>query len=161
MKHILTTILIFFTFVLSSYSTHNRAGEITYKQLSDLTYEITITTFTYVLSQADRDFLDVDWGDGTISTAERIFKGQLPNYYQKNIYKIEHTYPGPGIYKIVVQDPNRNYGIVNIPNSVNVVFSISTVLMVNPGMGLNSTPVLLNPPYDKAALGYKFIHNPG
>ena len=122
MKYILT-ILLFFTFVLSSYSTHNRAGEITYVQLSDLTYEITITTFTYVLSQADRDFLDVDWGDGTISTAQRIFKGQLPNYYQKNIYKIEHTYPGPGIYKIVVQDPNRNYGIVNIPNSVNVVFS--------------------------------------
>ncbi len=130
-------------------------------QISDLTYEITITTFTYVLSQADRDFLDVDWGDGTISTASRSFKGQLPNYYQKNIYKIEHTYPGPGIYKIVVQDPNRNDGINNIPNSVNVVFSISTVLMVNPGMGFNSTPVLLNPPYDKAALGYKFIHNPG
>lgn len=154
-------ILIFLATVVSSYGTHNRAGEITYVQLSDLTYEITITTFTYVLSQADRDFLDVNWGDGTISTAARIFKGQLPNYYQKNIYKIEHTYPGPGIYKIVVQDPNRNYGINNIPNSVNVVFSISTILMVNPGMGLNSTPVLLNPPYDKAALGYKFIHNPG
>ncbi|HCC69682.1 MAG TPA: hypothetical protein DEQ09_00800 [Bacteroidales bacterium] len=160
MKYTLT-ILVFLSFVLNSYSTHNRAGEITYVQISDLTYEVTITTFTYVLSQADRDFLDVNWGDGTISTAQRIFKGQLPNYYQKNIYKIQHTYPGPGIYKIVVQDPNRNYGINNIPNSVNVVFSISTILMVNPGIGLNSTPVLLNPPYDKAALGYKFIHNPG
>ncbi|MFO7754998.1 MAG: gliding motility-associated C-terminal domain-containing protein [Bacteroidales bacterium] len=160
MKHIIS-ILILFTFAFSAYGTHNRAGEITYKQLSDLTYEITITTFTYVLSQADRDYLDVDWGDGTMSTAERSFKGQLPNYYQKNIYKIKHTFPGPGIYKIVVQDPNRNYGIVNIPNSVNVVFSISTTLMVNPGTGLNSTPVLLNPPYDKAALGYTFIHNPG
>lgn len=160
MKHIIS-ILILFTFAVSAYGTHNRAGEITYKQLSDLTYEITITTFTYILSQADRDYLDVDWGDGTMSTAERSFKGQLPNYYQKNIYKIKHTYPGPGIYKIVVQDPNRNYGIVNIPNSVNVVFSISTTLMVNPGTGLNSTPVLLNPPYDKAALGYTFIHNPG
>lgn len=160
MKHILS-IFILFTLAVNAYGTHNRAGEITYKQLSDLSYEITITTFTYILSQADRDYLDVDWGDGTISTAERSFKGQLPNYYQKNIYKIKHTYPGPGIYKIVVQDPNRNYGIVNIPNSVNVVFSISTTLMVNPGTGLNSTPVLLNPPYDKAALGYTFIHNPG
>ena len=111
MKYILT-ILLLFTIVISSYSTHNRAGEITYKQLSDLTYEITITTFTYVLSQADRDFLDVDWGDGTVSTAARVDKIQLPNYYQRNKYKIQHTYPGPGIYKIVVQDPNRNYGIV-------------------------------------------------
>jgi gliding motility-associated-like protein len=146
-------------------ATHNRAGEITYVQLSDLTYEITITTFTYTLSYADRQQLDVNWGDNSISTASRINgpgqKGEiLPNYYKKNIYKINHTYPGPGVYKIVVQDPNRNFGVRNIPNSVNVVFAISTILIVNPAMGRNSTPVLLNPPYDKAALGYVFIHNP-
>ena len=40
--------------------------------------------------------------------------------------------PAPGVYKIVVQDPNRNAGVLNIPNSVNVVFSISTILIVNP-----------------------------
>jgi gliding motility-associated-like protein len=60
----------------------------------------------------------------------------------------------------VVQDPNRNAGVKNIPNSVNVVFSISTILIANPAMGRNSTPVLLNPPYDKAAFGHVFIHNP-
>jgi gliding motility-associated-like protein len=146
-------------------ATHNRAGEITYVQISDLTYEITITTFTYTKSIADRQELDVNWGDNSISTASRINgpnqKGEiLPNYYKKNIYKIRHTYAGSGVYKIVVQDPNRNFGVRNIPNSVNVVFAISTILTVNPAMGRNSTPVLLNPPYDKAALGYIFIHNP-
>jgi hypothetical protein len=143
-------------------ATHNRAGEITYVQVSEMTYEITITTFTYTLSLADRPQLDIDWGDNTIGTAQRdpskIVK--LPNYYQKNVYVIRHTYPGPGIYKLVVQDPNRNLGVKNIPNSVNVVFSISTILIVNPAMGRNSTPVLLNPPYDKAAKGYVFVHNP-
>ena len=84
----------------------------------------------------------------------------LPNFYRRNIYKIIHTYPGPGVYRIVVQDPNRNAGVKNIPNSVNVVFSISTILTVNPAMGRDNTPVLLNPPYDKAAFGYVFIHNP-
>lgn len=141
-------------------ATHNRAGEITYVQLSDLTFEITITTFTYTLSFADRPTLEVSWGDNTFSTAPRIEIVLLPNFYKKNVYKIKHTYPGPGIYKIVVQDPNRNFGVLNIPNSVNVVFSISTILTVNPSMGFNSTPILLNPPYDKAALGYVFIHNP-
>ncbi len=141
-------------------ATHNRAGEITYVQLSDLTYEITITTFTYTLSFADRPTLDVEWGDNTTSTAPRISMLTLPNYYRRNIYKIINTYPGPGVYKIVVQDPNRNAGVKNIPNSVNVVFSMSTILIVNPSMGRNSTPVLLNPPYDKAAYGYVFIHNP-
>src|SRR5674476_40931 len=156
----------YFLLVLVSFSfaslkaTHNRAGEITYIQLSDLTYEITITTYTYTLSLADRPTLDVEWGDNSTSTAPRISKLTLPNYYRRNIYKIVHTYPGPGIYKIVVQDPNRNAGVKNIPNSVNVVFSISTILTVNPAMGRDSSPVLLNPPYDKAAYHYLFIHNP-
>lgn len=159
MKRLLLSLVLILN-ILTLSATHNRAGEITYKQISDLTYEITITTFTYTLSLADRPQLDVDWGDNSISTAQRISKVVLPNYYQRNIYVIRHTFPGPGVYKIVVQDPNRNYGVKNIPNSVNVVFSISTILTVNPAMGFNNTPVLLNPPYDKAALGYVFIHNP-
>lgn len=141
-------------------ATHNRAGEITYVQLSDLTYEFTVTTFTYTLSYADRPELTVEWGDNSSSVAIRSERTALPNYYQKNVYKINHTFPGPGVYVIVMQDPNRNYGVQNIPNSVNVVFSIRTILIVNPAMGRNSTPVLLNPPYDKAAKGHIFIHNP-
>jgi gliding motility-associated-like protein len=155
--------LAFLLLILNSFillATHNRAGEITYIQVSDLTYEITITTFTYTLSYADRPQLDVSWGDNSISTASRKSKVILPNYYFHNTYVIRHTYPGPGVYKIVVQDPNRNLGVKNIPNSVNVVFAVSTILIVNPAMGRNNTPVLLNPPYDKAALGYVFIHNP-
>lgn len=147
-------------FFASVNATHNRAGEITYVQLSALTYEITIATYTYTLSFADRPQLDVEWGDNTISTASRQSQLILPNFYKRNIYVITHTYPGPGIYKIVVQDPNRNAGVKNIPNSVNVIFSISTILTVNPAMGFESTPVLLNPPYDKAAYHHLFIHNP-
>ena len=103
-------------------ATHNRAGEITYVQISDLTYEITITTFTYTLSLADRPELTVEWGDNSTSTVKRSEEVRLPNYYKKNTYVTRHTYPGPGQYKIVVQDPNRNLGVRNIPNSVNVVF---------------------------------------
>jgi len=159
MKKILVlTVLSFCFFNLGA--THNRAGEITYVQLSDLSYEFTVTTFTYTLSYADRPELTVEWGDNSSSVAPRIERTALPNYYQKNVYKINHTFPGPGVYVIVMQDPNRNYGVQNIPNSVNVVFSIRTILTVNPAMGRNSTPVLLNPPYDKAAKGHIFIHNP-
>lgn len=141
-------------------ATHNRAGEITYKQISDLTFEVTVTTFTYTLSKADRPSLDVEWGDNSITNVARVSETILPNNYKKNVYVSQHTYPGPGVYRIVVQDPNRNFGVENIPNSVNVVFSISTILIVNTAVGRNSTPVLLNPPYDKAAVGQVFIHNP-
>jgi len=141
-------------------ATHNRAGEITLTQVDELTYEIKITTFTYTLSQADRNRLEVQWGDNTFSYANRISITKLPNFYQKNIYITQHTYPGPGVYEIVVQDPNRNQGVKNIPNSVNVVFSIKTTILINPSIGNNSTPVLLNPPIDRAALNQIFIHNP-
>ena len=146
--------------ILPSWATHNRAGEITCKQVGEFTYEVTVTTFTYSLSMADRPQLEVQWGDNTSSVVSRVAKIALPNYYNKNIYIARHTYPGPGVYRIVVQDPNRNYGVKNIPNSVNVIFSVQTVLMINPAIGHNSTPVLLSPPYDKAAVGHVFIHNP-
>jgi len=147
------------TILLSA--THNRAGEITYNQISDLTFEVTITTYTYTLSAADRDELDIDWGDNSTSTVARTSKTDLPNYYRKNVYVATHTYPGPGIYKLLVQDPNRNLGVENIPNSVNVVFSISSILTVNTALETNHAPVLLNSPFDKAAVGYVFVHNPG
>jgi gliding motility-associated-like protein len=155
-----STVAILFMAIFAAEATHNRAGEITYRQLSELTYEVTVTTFTYTLSKADRPSLDFEWGDNTSTNVARISETYLPNNYKKNVYVAQHTYPGPGIYKIVMQDPNRNYGVLNIPNSVNVVFSISTILIANSSIGLNNTPILLNPPYDKAALGRIFIHNP-
>ncbi|MEA1876239.1 MAG: gliding motility-associated C-terminal domain-containing protein [Bacteroidota bacterium] len=142
--------------------THNRAGEITYEQIGDLSYRITIITYTATGPGpvADRENLEVEFGDGSTAFVKRIEEIFLPDYYKRNKYVWEHTYPGPGTYQIVVEDPNRNQGVKNIPNSVNVVFSIKTILIINPEVGYNSTPVLLNPPIDKAALGYTFIHNP-
>ena len=160
MRRILSIILTIFINLSICYATHNRAGEITYRQISDLTFELTITTFTYTLSLADRDELTVDWGDNTTSVAPRVEIVYLPNFYKRNKYIINHTFPGPGVYEIVVQDPNRNYGVLNIPSSVNVVFSIKTTMLINPAIGFNNTPVLLNPPIDNAALGRKFVHNP-
>lgn len=145
----------------NSYATHNRAGEITYTQISDLTYEITVTTYTYTLSNVDREELEVEWGDGTFSTVERYDLLELPDYYQRNRYVAQHTFPGPGVYTVLVQDPNRNFGVENIPNSVNTVFSVKTTLFVNPDLGRNTTPVLLNPPINQAAQYRTFVHNPG
>ncbi len=46
---------------------------------------------------------------------------------QKNVYVMNHTFPGAGVYQIVMSDPNRNEGIINIPESVTVVFTIRTI----------------------------------
>lgn len=158
--------IIFFTFLLQLFTvelfaTHNRAGEITYTQISELTYEITVTTYTYTLGNADREELEIEWGDGTYTIAPRTDILELPDFYRRNKYVAIHTFPGPGVYEILVQDPNRNLGVENIPNSVNTVFSIKTALLVNPEIGFNNTPLLLNPPINKAAQYRVFVHNPG
>ena len=162
-RKLLTTI--FFVLItglmFDSYATHNRAGEITYIQISELTYEVTVTTYTYTLSNVDREELEVEWGDGTFTTVPRHDLLDLPDYYRRNRYIARHTFPGPGVYTILVQDPNRNFGVENIPNSVNTVFSVKTTIFVNPDLGENNTPVLLNPPINQAAQYRTFVHNPG
>ncbi len=161
MKKILLTILFAFI-VVQIWATHNRAGEITYKHISGNTYEITLITYTYTPSAANetRNVLTMQWGDGTTSQIPRIHIEYLPDDIQKNTYVMNHTFPGAGVYQIVMSDPNRNQGIVNIPESVTVVFTIKTILKIDPDIGANSTPILLNPPVDKAALHQIFIHNP-
>lgn len=151
--------LCFWVLPVIAMATHNRAGEITYRQISDYTFEVTITTYTYTLANTDRPRLEVQWGDGLITTVKRVKEVYLPDNYKKNIYVAQHSYPGPGSYEILVQDPNRNYGVLNIPNSVNTVFSVKTTLVINPEVGINQTPVLLNPPLNNAAFQRLFVHN--
>jgi gliding motility-associated-like protein len=142
------------------YATHNRAGEITCTHISGYIYEVTITTYTYSESPANRSELSIDWGDNSTSIAPLSKRVTLPDDIFHNTYIATHTFPGPGIYQVYMEDPNRNEGVVNIPNSVNVVFSISTTLVISPDIGNNNTPQLLTEPVDKAALHQKFIHNP-
>jgi gliding motility-associated-like protein len=142
------------------FGTHERAGEIVYKHIDGLTYEITILTYTYSPSPADRPQLTISWGDETSSIINRIEITPITNVIQRNVYVGEHTYIAPGTFKLSVEDPNRNYGIVNIPNSVNIPFYIETELVINPFLGPNNSVVLLNPPLDYACIDKIYIHNP-
>ncbi len=145
---------------LPIYATHNRAGEIVYKHLGGYRYEVTIYTYTFTGSLANRDSLELDWGDNTKSYILRHQRNILPDSYQQNIYSAVHTYPGVGTYILVMQDPNRNEDVKNIPNSVNVMFALKTILQINPLIGSNSTPILYNKPIDKATVNQIFKHNP-
>ena len=80
---------------------------------------------------------------------------------KQNVYTIIHTYPGAGSYLIRTFDPNRNQGVHNIPNSVNLPFYIESQLIINTFTGANSSPLFSFPPIDRACLGVCFEHNPG
>lgn len=148
----------------SLFATHQRAAEITYKHIGGLTYQFTLISYTYTPSPANayRDFLTIHWGDGTASEIPRVEIKYLPNEISFNRYLGEHTFPGPATYTISCEDPNRNGGILNIPNSINVPLFIYSELVINPFIGgYNNSPVLLLPPIDNACVNQPFLHNPG
>ncbi len=162
-------------FALASYATHNRAGEITYKHVNGLTYEVTVTTYTKTSStQADRCDVTVKFGDGTQEVVARVnglpnsanpgcphWGQEVANDIKMNKYVTTHTFPSTGSYKITMEDPNRNANVLNIPNSVNVVFYLEAELIITASTSPNSSPVLTNPPIDKACLRKVYEHNPG
>ena len=147
---------------LSMQATHNRAGEITYCNTSDFTYEVQIITHTKTSSPADRNFLEIFWGDGTSDTLYRIPGSPvfLPNDAQENTYSGSHTYIGPGIFTLSFIDPNRNAGVLNIPNSVQEPFCVQTQLVISPVTGANCSVRFLNPPLQDACLNQPWYHNP-
>lgn len=161
MKNQLLIILTSFLICFNSMATHNRAGEIIYEHINGYTYLFTVVTYTYTKSPADRDQLKIQIGDEAVITAPRdTFTYLQGTTYKYNIYKQKYTFATPGVYEIIVEDPNRNLDVKNIPNSVYVPFSIRTVMMINPEIGPNNAPELLSPPIHRAALNRTFIHNP-
>lgn len=163
MKRIFLLLAIIF-FANTLFATHQRAAEITYRHLYGLTYEFTINMFTKTSSPADdtREFMYISWGDDTGDEISRVYFEPIPNVIDitLNIYKGEHTFPGAASYIISVEDPNRNFGVINIPNSVNVPMFVETELVINPFLGYNNSVELLNSPIDQGCVGKTYIHNP-
>tara|TARA_R110001592_G_scaffold325782_4_gene606140 strand:+ start:22831 stop:25458 length:2628 start_codon:yes stop_codon:yes gene_type:complete len=157
-----------------AFATHNRAGEITYEHLGGLKYRVTIVTYTKISAPADRDSLELNWGDGSpLESIPRTEKNDAlygNRDIRRNTYTATHTYTGAGNYKLSFNDPNRNNNILNLKppqgQSDAVTFYIESILIINPfappSVGQNnSSAVLLNPPIDIACFGQTYIHNPG
>ncbi|MBA3971463.1 MAG: hypothetical protein H0X46_04855, partial [Bacteroidetes bacterium] len=179
MKKLFLSIVILLIGFTNSFATHNRAGEITYEYIGDASnpykYRITITTYTkFVIGATNTDRCDlvVYFGDGDSATAPRLngpsidcptADGQMiASSTRKNIYQADHNYAGGSFsYFITVEDPNRNSGICNIPDSDNASFFLRSELVLNNFLGPNTSPTLLNPPIDDACVGACFEHNPG
>jgi len=174
MKKFLAFSLIVSLFLSSNraFATHLRAGEITAERISNtsLTYRITLTTYTDEVNgrsaneaQEDVDFYPGFINNGVVSyKVTRKEKVLISSTTVRNTYVTTVTFPGPGIYKISCGIPNRNEATINLPQpSDDITFFVQTTLVINSAFGLNSTPVLLNIPIDSAAVGVKFIHNPG
>ncbi len=144
-------------------ATHNRAGEIIYERIQGGKFKITIITFTEINNNnADRDTLELIFGDGTSAKVARTTKQPGYNGFsniQRNTYVTNHTYSGTGTYLLSVLDPNRNGGVVNIPNSIERKFYIESYLNITLGTSNNSA-ILTRDPIAFACNKVPFYYNP-
>jgi gliding motility-associated-like protein len=152
-------------------------------------YQITLTLYTDDGSTsnpnqiADRCTEDsISFGDNTIEKVDRsnggtplcitcspcgcahcgeIIINELGYRVKKNIYIVEHVYPGPGNYVIRVFDRNRNKGVQNIPTSDQQPFYVESLLMINGFTGANTSPEFKYTPIDRGCTQNCFYHNPG
>ena len=160
-RKLLVVIGLLFCFAFTARATHQRAAEITYIWLGGNAYEFTLTTYNVPNAAWDqRDSLYVKWGDGAEENIPRINWQNLGDDCVVNHYKAIHNYSTSGTYTISMEDANRNYGVVNVPNSVMVPMHIETELVINPFLGYNNSVQLLNAPVDKGCVGKLYLHNP-
>ncbi len=171
-KHLpLALLLGFFSLIYQDVqASHARAGEITAKRISStsLTYEITFTAYFDV--DAGRPAADQATnlnfyinGIGPINVLRKTPIPNIGNGTTKNEYIFTYTFPAPGTFTISTAVVVRNKDIKNAGGTLsdrNELFLRST-LSINASLGLNRTPVLLNPPIDLAAVGQRYVHNPG
>jgi gliding motility-associated-like protein len=153
-----------FTSPFMVFATHQRAAEMSFRHVSGLTYELTLISYTFTPSPANayRDFLTINWGDGNFTDIPRVVETNLPDEITYNKYIGQHTFSGPANYIISCEDPNRNGGIINIPNSINTPMYIYCELLISPFLsGYDNSPVLLVPPVDNGCVLQPFYHNPG
>jgi gliding motility-associated-like protein len=159
-----------------AHATHIRAAEITARRLSldSPVYEIKLTAYFDIVNgpeaaerQTEAEFTIGNvqsTGTPDIIRAPRILPiVNIGNGTTMNVYIIQYTFRGPGQYRISFEEDNRNNNVLNIgpPPTQNLNFYVSTTLQINASFGLNQTPVLLNAPIDLAAVGQRYIHNPG
>lgn len=165
MKYLLLLLTLLCIHVNNTFATHNRGGFIEYRHLGGLSYEVTITTFTKISGQsatADRDRLDLDWGDGgLLEEILRVNYVLVAPDVRKNTYKGTHVYPSHGRYTLSMKDPNRNDGIININNgsSVNVPFYLEAELIIPNTNDYNNSVQYLAAPILEAELGKPFRYN--
>ena len=160
-RRLLLVIGFLFCFAFTARATHQRAAEITYTWLGGNAYEFTLTTYNVPnAAWEQRDSLFMRWGDGGEEYIPRIHYESIGTDFVLNIYKAVHNYASSGTYTISMEDANRNFGVVNVPNSVMMPMHIETELVINPFLGYNNSVQLLNPPVDKGCVGKLYLHNP-
>ncbi|WP_082685198.1 gliding motility-associated C-terminal domain-containing protein [Hymenobacter sedentarius] len=155
----------------AAWASHIRAGDIQAKV--DTTANpnprrvfFKMVLYTKTASTTKQPSAIIFFGDGTSTCSPGVPRlgGERPvpgsSDTSLNIYLFEHTFPSAGSYTVSFIGENRIGGVLNMDNSINQSFYISTRITLDPALGLNHSPVLTAPAVDKGAVSQVFLHNP-
>ncbi|GAA4850354.1 gliding motility-associated C-terminal domain-containing protein [Algivirga pacifica] len=145
-------------------ATHIRAGDLTIRRLNNnsLTYRITVVLYRDITGVPAGDGL-IDFGDGTDNelVSSRSLGRTEDQLTEILLYQVDHIFASAGTYKISYFEKNRNPTVRNIEAPSDTPFFIESEFLINPALGLNSSPILLIPPVLQARIGQKYTINAG
>ncbi|TGD82639.1 gliding motility-associated C-terminal domain-containing protein [Hymenobacter wooponensis] len=166
---LLVLVLAYFGLTPAAHATHLRAGDIQAKTDTTAARNPRRIFFKMVLyessagtnvSQTDADIF---FGDGTVAQniprASRTPVGCDGTTFRLVFY-FEHTYPAINQYTVHFLAENRSIGVKNMANSQGQSFYISSRITIDPALGINQSPILNAPAYDRASRNQVFLHNP-
>ena len=161
MKKLLLLCFLSLFLFLNSNATHSLGGYITYEHISSFNYEVTVIIYADPNSPANgRKETLISWGDGNKDSIKIVSEVLVENDLLKRTFKKTHTYPGGGDYIISLEEPNRNSGIDNISNSVNIPLYLETVLTISPFVAIKNKSITLGAdPIAFAKMGEDFRQN--
>ncbi len=170
MKLLLRNITLSFLMMLISFTgmmaSHIRAGEIIAENInsSPLSWQFTLILFTDLSSDVQSTEVEFDFGDGTPKViVPRDFFFDFGNGTAENQYIVNHTFNSAigARFQISATEENRNGCIINFDNSVNTPFHVSTEIVLDAAVGINSTPRFTQIPVVNANFGQKWIFDSG
>ncbi len=146
--------------------THINGGEIIARRVDNvsLTYEITVIGYKNLDSTIEFAGGVLNLGDGEVINGPfSTTHEQIDNQIERTYFTVTHTFKGPSAagYIISYQEDFRDDNIININSSVQTTFYVETKLVIDPFLGSNSTPVLINPPLLWGQAGKVYQSNPG
>ena len=156
---------LFFLFVSeAAQSSHLMGGQITARQISGLTYEVTMTLYrdtygipigtTGVIRYENADILTPWTASHTVPNVGAPFINATEEY----VYIDSVTFPRNGTFTVSYSSCCRNAAILNGPNGGSS-FYLHTTFEVN-SANPNSTPVFLNKPITVAGINNLWTYNP-
>lgn len=161
------TLLVFF---VDSMATHIRAGEVIARRVDNSSLQYAFTFFGY------RDQEGVQFGQGRFDFGDGSVWGDIPeeqipwdlnrivdlgNGVERWEFTLFHTYEAANNYLVSYSEDFRNADIQNITGSINTSFHVETLIVIDPLIGENNTPIFTVPPIDQGVVGFRFEHNPG